>query len=157
MLMCVIAETWMKKDAALTCKQIPPPGYKMHSVPRQDSCQGWGIAVVYKDHLTLVKITEGNQPMMEFFLGRLQVKQKSYELLIVYRAPSTSALAFIGNLTDLLEQQVTSLTSELFILGDLNIHIDEPQDSDPKNFNDFMDCFKLENRVTFKTYQKDTL
>ena len=64
--------------------------------------------------------------MMEFFFGRLQVKQKSYELPIVYRALNTSVLAFIGDLTDLLEQQVTSLTSELTILGDLNIHIDVP-------------------------------
>ena len=67
---------------------------------------------------------------MEFFLGRLQVKQKSYKLLIVYRALNTSVLAFIGDLTDLLEQQVTSLTRELVILGDLNIHVDEPQDGD---------------------------
>ena len=138
----------LKKDDALTCKQISPPGYKIHSVPRQDGCQVGGIAIVYKDHLTIAKITEGNQPTMEFFLGRLQVKQKSYDPLIVYKAPNTSVLAFIGKLTDLLEQQVTSLTSELVILGDLNIHVDEPQDGDTINFNDFMDCFNLENRVT---------
>ena len=68
----------------------------------------------------------------------------------VYRTPNTSVLAFIGDLTDLLEQQVTSFTSEFVVLGDLNIHIDEPQDSNTINFNDFMDCFNLENRVTFK-------
>ena len=92
--------------------------------------------------------------MMEFFLGRLQVKQKSYELFIVYRALNTSVLAFIGDLTDLLEQQVASLTSELVFLGDLNIHIDDPQDGNSINFNNFMDCFILENRVTFKTHWK---
>ena len=96
-----------------------PPGYKIHLGPRQDSCQGRGIAIVYKDHLTIAKITEGNQPKMEFFLGRLQVKQKSDDLLIVYTVLNTSVLTSIGDLTDLLEQQVTSLTSELVILGGL--------------------------------------
>ena len=91
---------------------------------------------------------------MEFFLGRLQIKQKSYELLIVYRTLNTSILAFIGDLTDLLEQQVASLTSELVILGDLSIQIDEPWDGNTINFKDFMDCFNLENRVTFKTHWK---
>ena len=43
---CAMTETWLKKDDALTCKQIPPPGYKIHLVPRQDSCQGGGIAIV---------------------------------------------------------------------------------------------------------------
>ena len=72
----------------------------------------------------------------------------------MYRAPNTSVSSFIGDLIDLLEQQVTSLASELVILGDLNIHVDEPQDSDTINLNDFIDCFNLENRVTFKTHQK---
>ena len=145
---------WLKKGDALTSKQIPPPGYKIHLVPRQDDHQGGGIAIVYKDQLTIAKITEGNQPMMESFLGRLQVKQKSYELLIVYRALNISVLAFIGDLSDLLKQQVTSLTSELVILIDLNIHIDEQQDGNTIDFNDFMDCFNLENRLTFKTHWK---
>ena len=104
---CAVTETWLMKDDALTCKQIPPPGYKIHLVPRQDGHQGGGIAIVYKDCLTITKITEGNQLTMEFFLWRLQVKQKSYELLIVYKAPNTSVLAIIGDLIDLLEQQVT--------------------------------------------------
>ena len=63
-------------------------------------------------------------------------------------------MSFIGDLTDLLKQHVTSLTSELVILGDLNICTDEPQDNDTINFNDFIDCFNLENRLTFKTHCK---
>ena len=49
---------------------------------------------------------------------------------------------------------MTSLTSELVILDYLNIHVDVPQDSNTINFNDFMDCFNLENRATFKTHRK---
>ena len=38
---CVITEMWLKKDDVLTCKQIPPIGYKIHSIPRQDGHQRW--------------------------------------------------------------------------------------------------------------------
>ena len=38
---CAITETWLKKDDALTCKQIPLPGYKIHLVPRQGWLPRW--------------------------------------------------------------------------------------------------------------------
>ena len=66
---CAITEMWLKKDDALICKQIPCPGYKIYSVPRQDACQCGRIAIVNKDYLTITKITEGNQPTMEFSVG----------------------------------------------------------------------------------------
>ena len=51
---CAITETWIKKDdiEAIT-KEVPPLGYKIFSKPRTTGKNGGGLALVYKDYLTV--------------------------------------------------------------------------------------------------------
>ena len=37
------------------------------------------------------------------------------------------------------------------MIGDFNIHMDDPLDGDTKLFNDFLDAFNLTNKVDFPT------
>ena len=54
---CAITETWIKQDDidAIT-RDISLIGYKILSTPRPSGCIGGGLALVYKDHMTVKEL-----------------------------------------------------------------------------------------------------
>ena len=40
----------------------------------------------------------------------------------------------------------------LIIIGDFNIHLDQPENSDTRTLNDFLDRMNLHNKVIFPTH-----
>ena len=58
---CAIMETWIRKDdiEAIT-KDVPPIGYKIFSKPRTTGRNDGGLALVYKDYLTINELIADN-------------------------------------------------------------------------------------------------
>ena len=54
---CVLTETWFKKDDNITVHWIFPTGYKEPSVSKKDKTGG-GIAVVYRDICQVKTLTQ---------------------------------------------------------------------------------------------------
>ena len=52
-------------------------------------------------------------------------------------------LEFVGILSDTLEQNILAGWGDLILIGDFNVHMDNPRDSDTVLFNDFLDSLTL--------------
>ena len=63
-------------------------------------------------------------------------------ILVVYRPPDTHVVQFISGLTYFLDEYVNQHGCHT-ILGDLNIQINDENDSVTINFNDFLNMFDL--------------
>ena len=62
-------------------------------------------------------------------------------------------LEFVGILSDTLEQNILADQGDLILIGDFNVHMDNPTDSDTILFNDFLDSFNLVNKIDFEMHQ----
>ena len=63
-------------------------------------------------------------------------------LFLIYRLPSTSVLQFCNDMTDIMERRITDDLGKLLLIGDFNIHIDEPTEPDTITFLDFLNSFQ---------------
>ena len=62
-------------------------------------------------------------------------------------------LEFVEILSDTLEQNILADWGDLILIGDFNVHLDNPMDSDTILFNDFLDSFNLVNKIDFEMHQ----
>ena len=155
---CVITETWIKQDDNDTItSNIPLIGYKILSTPRPLGCIGGGLALVYKDHMTIKELfLEESTPLstMELQGYSLRIGNSLINLYVLYRLLHTSVLQFCNEFTNILELNVTLPANHTILTGDFNIHVEDHLDGDTINFLDMLDSYNLRNRVTFPTHIK---
>ena len=89
---------------------------------------------------------------MEIHRFILHAKALSINLYVLYRSPTTSVLSFCTDLADVLEHNITTDTGNPIIIGDFNIHLDQPENPDTRTFKDFLDSMNLHNKVMFPTH-----
>ena len=87
-------------------------------------------------------------------LLHISVKVKSLVLgfYTVYRIPNPSVLTFCDEMANVLGNNIVSDRGETILLGDFNIHMDNPEDLDTITFNDFLDSLDLINLINFGTH-----
>ena len=61
--------------------------------------------------------------------------------------PFTNVLTFCNDLANLIELNITKNRGKLLLVGDFNIHLDEPTDSDIILFTDTLESLDLQNMV----------
>ena len=154
---CAIAETWIKKDdiEAIT-KEVPPLGYKIFSKPRTTGKNGGGLALVYKDYLTVNELIAENHTFntMEIQGYHIRLDHILINLYVTYRIPSTSIISFCDELLQVLEEDIAKSADKTLLVGDFNIHVDDSSDSDTITFMDLLDSYNMLNKVTFPTHVK---
>ena len=74
-------------------------------------------------------------------------------LVVVYRPPKGAINDFIDDFASFLED-VIHTHGRLIIVGDFNIHIDNPANNDTARFTDFLDSMGLTQRVIGPTHSK---
>ena len=62
-------------------------------------------------------------------------------------------LEFVGILSDTLEQNILADQGDLILIGNFNVHMDNPTDSNMILFNDFLDSFNLVNKIDLEMHQ----
>jgi endonuclease/exonuclease/phosphatase family metal-dependent hydrolase len=73
------------------------------------------------------------------------------DILLIYRKDKISFLTFIDELTTLLETIITN-TENFYLMGDFNIKVNNIKDPNTQTFLEFLECFDLQNNVTFPTH-----
>ena len=153
---CAITETWVKTDNQTAPKEILPPGYNIITKPRPDGRCGGRLAIVYKSSISVTDtecdVVQGT--VLEAL--KIKVKQqngKSLNLYVIYQYPNTRMLEFVGILSDILEQNILADQGDLILIGNFNVHMDNPMDSNTILFNDFLDSFNLVNKIDFEMHQ----
>ena len=147
-MVCAITETWLSRDENdLRYKEIPPPGYKILSKPCKSWKKGVGIAVVYKASLNMKEHPTSSQTseIMECTELTTNFKGIVCNIYIVNCIPNTSEIQFCSKLSDLTESNVFKDCGHLIMLGDFNIHVNNPEHPATIIFNDFLESFDLIN------------
>lgn len=148
-----ITKTWLQQHDDATRLELCPPGYKFIDFQRQGR-SGGGIGLLYKDFLKVTKVRNGAEESFEFCEVLIQSStSRKIRLVIVYRphiSPSHHRVpmnTFLREFSNYMEPII--LTKEpLIIVGDFNIHVDTPTNTDAVKFLDLLDSFVLYQHVT---------
>ena len=76
-----------------------------------------------------------------------------YDLVVVYRLPSSSIIKSCDEIASFIENNVVNLKGELITISDFNIRMDKPEDPDTIIFTDFLSGLGLQNHMGFATHQ----
>ena len=117
---------------------------------------GEGIALLYftKYKIKTVSHTKGNS--FESRIWNIQSGSTHCTLLGVYHPPVGTQQGitnniFIHDLTELLTEVVANY-NKLIILGHINIHLNEPEDTDAKALCDTLEAFNITQHIKFPTH-----
>ena len=150
--LCALTETWIRQENDVTLVQLCPPGFKAISISRKDSTGG-GIAVVYKDTITVRSRATHNYSSMECGSFSIDLPMPTINLSVIYRPPNSSVPVFAIDFLDLLENSINE-NCRFLIVGDFNIPINNPDSPDTNIFQDVWDSLGLHNHITFLTLRQ---
>ena len=155
-----ITETWLKPDPNDDAiKEVPPTGYKIVSTPRSDGRMGEGIALVFKEHLSISPLAaQEGLTSMEHNAFNLHLQHTTITIHVIYRYPNASTLNFCNELVQIAESTINSGGRKTMFTGDFIIHMDQVDTPDTITFNDVVDSLNLKNFVGFPMHtQQHTL
>ena len=152
---CSLAETLIRDDDTAAETQISPPGYKAISVPRSNR-QGGGIAIVYRDLITIQRSNTYDYTTMECSDFAVSLPGLSVNMAVIYRPPDKSVCSFVSDFLDYMERNINS-TGKLLLTVDFYIHINDPESPDANTFLDVLDSFGLRNHISFPTHHLNNI
>ena len=135
----------------MTPLQLCPPGFKSISISRKDRTGG-GIAVVYKDILTVRPKATHNYSSIECGSFSIDPPKSTINMSVIYRPPNSSVPVFATDFLDLIETSINE--NGKLILGDLNIPMNNPDSADTSIFQAVLDSLGLHNHITFPTHRQ---
>ena len=122
----VITETWLTSvDGDDILRAACPAGYSALHIPRIGR-RGGGVALIYCSSIVLKKITLVHVPVsFEYLAVALTVNSSLITIVVVYRPPASNFGLFIEEFSTLLEI-LSTYPGRILIVGDFNIHVDDP-------------------------------
>ena len=133
-----MTETWLSAqgDEAKTV-ELAPSGFDVKSFPRQSRSRGGGIAAVYKStlgsNITFKTNIDFTHTSFEVVQASITLQHNTLHFFYLYRPPpnrrnNLTDSMFTEQLPDLLDY-VNSLPGFVCLVGDMNIHFDNPLQS----------------------------
>ena len=135
----VITETWLQNtvedDTWLQASEFHKDG---HEISNRLDKKGGGIALLYSTKYKIKTVAHTKYSSFQTGDWHIQSGSTHYTLFGVYHPPvgmqqGITNSIFIGDLTELL-MEVVSNNNNIIILGDINIHLSEPEDTDAKPY-----------------------
>ena len=133
-----VTETWLSAqgDEAKTA-ELAPSGFDVKSFPRQSRSRGGGIAAVYKStlgsNITFKTNFDFAHALFEVVQASITLQHNTLHFFCLYRHPpnrrnNLTDSMFTEQLPDFLDY-VNSLPGFVCLVGDMNIHFDNPLQS----------------------------
>ena len=113
---------------------------------------GGGIAIMYKEDLKITKSHEYKFGTCKCTDFKVSFGQSSYTLDLFYRLDGHPFLAFLNDMVDYMENNITN-KAEILLLGDFNIHVNKPHVEKAVTFCDFLSSFGLQNHILFPMHK----
>ena len=162
------SETWLyaaDEENAFYINQVTPNGYEMKDAARQDGRIGGGVALIFKKslHKVVIKSSSKSACVMtdQFEYMICDVFQTSdarskITIVVVYRPSPTSKNNLRLKLfwKDWLKfaRQFASNHREVIIVGDLNFHLNDINNSSTKKFNSILTQLGLVQHISKPTH-----
>ena len=140
--LCVLTETWIKKDDDITPLYPCPSGYKCTSIPGTVR-SGGGLALIYWDNINLKTEKEYSFNTMKCDDFSIKLPSKTIHHGLIYRPLDGNVLQFCQEKTTYLEQNINT-TGDTLLMGDLNIHTNDPKNQDTIIFEDTIESFRTQ-------------
>ena len=162
--LAILTETWLSNSdndkVWVEACELNNNGLRMDTLYRKDR-QGGGVAIVHKSHIKVKKGLSGATRSFEFCEWKVYFKSISIDILAVYRAPYSEKHRFTikmfhEDFSDFLPSFLTSRTN-VIILGDFNIHINDSSDPAAAAFTEMMEALGLTQHVPSFTHKKGNL
>ena len=158
----VTLESWLELNELPSTEDIIPckEAYKLHQLPRpgRKNASGGGMLCIYKRHLAVVQIPAIKTKVLEVMDLKISVQNKSIRLVSVYRPPKTKnrtypVVDFYEDMENLVSHYKT-VKDEVIFCGDYNVHINKPEESETRKFNNIVESANLKQYVSGKTHTK---
>ena len=147
-----LTETWIKPYDSAVCANLTPNRYSFKNIHRPNQ-KGGGVGLLYKSNLDVKIHPENKLASFEHLLATFKTKANSFNLLVIYRPPNTSSFGqFLEEFTEIVIDIIAS-KKEVLIGGDFNIHLDNENDSETKQFNRLLTSLNLKAHFTASTHR----
>ena len=160
-----LQETWHESTDSLSLRCAVPPGYNVVEAARNGktginemrmhSTAGGGVAIIYREQYKCHKVVSlPSVKSFEFVCCRITTTARyEFTVLSIYR-PGSHAVTneFFNDFTVLMEALAT-FTCPIFILGDINIHLERPDDTHTVEMVELLESFDMNQFVTVNTHK----
>ena len=157
-----VTETWLSAqgDEAKTA-ELAPSGFDVKSFPRQSRSRGGGIATVYKStlgsNITFKTNFDFTHTSFEVVQASITLQHNTIHFFCLYRPPpnrrnNLTDSMFTEQLPDLLDY-VNSLPGFVCLVGDMNIHFDNPLQSLTKKTLSTLSLYDLVQVINKPTHR----
>ncbi|XP_072017730.1 uncharacterized protein [Amphiura filiformis] len=152
----LVTESWLKPDEHVVIGQCTPPGYEFLHIPRPAGAGYGGIAVVFKTQLNIC--LRSNQLQTTYFESAcLTDSSCQLNLVVIYRPPPSSVNHF--KISDFLNEfdsfldDIVLLPGKLLLAGDMNVHWDEQQKPDVRQYINIISSANLVQHINLPTHR----
>ena len=150
--MC-LTETWHHPGDYFALNEACPPGYTYLEKARVIGRAGYGgLAVIHRQELKLSPLPLPEQSSFECLAFRCK-PPLSLTVLLIYRPPPQPKLVFFSEINDLLTT-ICATSAKVLVLGDINIHVDNPSCHSASEFLQLLDGLDLQQHVNGPTHKK---
>ena len=146
-----LTETWLRSDHQDIVNDLTLPGFELKHLNRLGK-RGGGLCVLHRNSLKFVR-TAAVTPT-HFELLQLSCSKPCYHFALIYKPPASSVPGFLDEFEDLVSSLVTT-TGRLLILGDFNLHLDDPTSPGVTRLNNILQSTGLVQHMTQPTHKSN--
>ena len=157
--MLAMTETWLTSAAKdeLFIKGLKIGGYDLFSVPRKGNGGYGGVAILYKKNLSVLSKTSCEFSSFEHCEVTVNTGSKQLNVNVVYRPPPSQKnkltnKMFFDEFSPFMHDRISS-TGHFLLLGDLNFHLEDRNDTEALKMNDLFDTLNYKQHVTTRTHK----
>ena len=157
--LCIITEIWLNNNCPTICADLNTDAVSFHPLTRVR--RGGRIGLLHKKTLKLLDVEKEEYETFELASARVQVKNKTFKVYGIYHPPPSpinrhTNLQFVEELS---EKMSIKLVDDLDILitEDLNIAMNQEEDSDKELLDDWINSNNLRNLVNFSTHHSSNI
>lgn len=152
---CVVTETWLRKEDTVAFSALSPAGYMFKNIPRAGRTGG-GTGIMLRDNFKICPVQALERHSFETSEWDVSAKGLTSKFVVVYRPPYSEAhpvstSVFLDEFSVFLES-VVLCTEVLVIAGDFNLHVNDLDDADARRFSELLETFGLVQHVNFPTH-----
>jgi exonuclease III len=157
---CAITETWLGGSNDKTCiSELVPNGYRINQVPPSGKRAG-GVAIIHKASIQVKVVASSKDNEFQHFDYmdcNVTIGGHSIRVAIVYRPPPSkdnglNTNFFLEHEWPIFLAKYATVDKNTIILGDLNFHLDLPDNRETKKFNSCLDACGMRQLVSEPTH-----